>query len=190
VQGSDSSFGIAVATFDFMSKAIVGALCVVFLLSGCGDDADPSSAPDIPITVLDLSGDLKTTCEVPASCKACAVGTICADSSGVFNRHVPTCLKTCNTTSDCLSGELCAVLYAESIAPQGVCVSPTNPPPCGTIESTYHCDFPPASCLDANTLSKPFSQASNGICGHEKIHCASGCVNDSPDGGVPTGHCN
>jgi hypothetical protein len=140
-----------------MTKSIVAALSVLFLISGCGDDADPSANPDIPVTVLDMSGDLKTECEVPVSCTMCPIGTICAESSGHFNRHVPTCLKTCNSTSDCSTGELCALLYAEIVAQQGVCVSMTNPAPCGPIEATYHCDFPPAHCLDANTLVRPFS---------------------------------
>ena len=89
-------------------------------------------------------------------------------------------------TGDCSGGMVCAELYSEALA-SSVCISATSPAACGPIDSNYHCDFPPASCLDTMTLLRPFSQPSNGTCGHEHLRCATACVIGA-DGGVAA-HC-
>jgi hypothetical protein len=167
--------------WPFMFKQAVLAICV-FMFAACGDDASVTN--DLGI---DLGSDGSALSCMPGSCaKACAADELCATSLGGFNRHAPTCLKKCAVTADCTSGMRCVDQYAEMLG-SSTCISLTDPPACGMIPPTYHCDFPPASCIDANTLSQPISQAQNGTCGHELIRCPTACIVDA-DGGTGA-HC-
>jgi len=161
-------------------------LCLLMAF-GCGDDAADGTTIDLSVDQSVDGAILSCSPPVGGSCAtACAADEVCATAGGGFNRHAPTCLKKCTVSSDCSSGMICAELYAEMLS-SSVCISGTSPPPCGVIDSGYHCDFPPASCLDATTLLRPFSQQSNGVCGHEHQRCATSCV-DASDGGAAA-HC-
>jgi hypothetical protein len=146
------------------------AAAILFLISGaCGDGgmAPSGGGPD-------GGGDLAACNNV---CAACGVGELCATGLGGFQGHSAACLKTCTTTDDCPMGMRCASLFGEMTVQQAVCVSTTVPPRCGdrAFDPGWHCDFPAAQCFDATTLSMPFSQPENQVCGQERVHCPNGC---------------
>jgi hypothetical protein len=109
----------------------------------------------------------------PTSCGVCGAGEFCYAPSGMSG--LPSfCARACVDSRDCKTGEKCAVLFA-ALQP-AVCVSDVEPAACGaTANPNWHCDFPPDSCRDANTLDRSFSQRANRTCGHERVHCDNGC---------------
>jgi hypothetical protein len=152
-------------------------LCIAFI--GCGTEDIGHPGPDAAAPV----------CLGPGSCpSSCAAGSVCATSFGAFNRHAPTCLKACKVSGDCGGNLRCADLFGEMLG-TAVCIADTLPAPCGQVPLSYHCDFPPATCKDGQTLARPFSQASNGTCGHELVACPNGCVEGTFHGGLTPAFC-
>jgi len=183
----------------------MGAALVALTL-GCGQGAGgggDGGAGDLPLAFdapftgdLPVAGDLPFTGDMPVqqcthTCPMCAMDELCAPgTSGLqgFQGHRAACLKRCNVTSDCPPGMRCAELYSEFAMPTPLCVSDVVPPRCEdrAFDPSWHCDFPPARCLDADTLYLPFSEPKNQTCGHERIHCPNGCA---PPQGMTEARC-
>jgi hypothetical protein len=148
-------------------------------LAGCGDDAAPADLGTPDLAVGDLSQIVCTT-----SCGTCASGTTCVtNSSPSVNQFSATCLATCQTDADCTGQRACVAF--DGSAPSGrYCLSATDPPECGT-----HCDLvQPTSACEGSTLVSVYHTT---ICGLRYTHCANGCVEDAPDGGVDRqAHCS
>ncbi len=167
-----------------MLRSIIAIWCVALGLlivaatAGCGDgcaNGDSCSVGSWSPPDLASSPDLAPSAQCPTTCPACASGEFCFQTSVVA--ELPAfCARGCTTDDDCKTGEICAALFASLQPP--VCISAGSPKGCGTPSPTWHCDQPPASCKDANTLQKPFSHTDDMVCGTELVHCANGCATD------------
>ena len=151
------------------------ALLAVAATSGCygcanGDDSCGSfgsSQPD-----LAQPPDLEQSC--PQQCGSCATDQFCFRGDGVA--QLPAfCAHACTDDRDCGSGEKCATLFAAQ--QPSVCIAAGTPRGCGGASPNWHCDLQGPTCQDASTLSRPFSDASDQVCGWELVHCANGCAN-------------
>lgn len=151
-------------------------LVAVAALSGCGGCLDgdrgcgsfgSGSSPDM--TTLP---DLADVC--PQSCSVCAADQICFQGS--FAAQLPSfCAHGCADDRDCGAGQTCASLFA-ALQPS-VCIGAGLPIGCGGKSPDWHCHLQGPTCKDASTLSRPFSHASDQVCGWELVHCANGCMN-------------
>ena len=151
------------------------ALLVIAATAGCGWggclDGDDCSAGLVSAPDLSLPRDFATTCAT--SCGTCAAGEICFQPSAVA--ELPAfCAHACNDERDCAAGEECAALFASG--QPAVCITAASPVGCAPASPTWHCDFPPATCKDAQTAAVPFSDAARRICGVYNVHCANGCA--------------
>ncbi|HEX9101721.1 MAG TPA: hypothetical protein VF997_05935 [Polyangia bacterium] len=142
------------------------ALLIIAATAGCG--CDPGG---LVATTLPDMAPAAPTC--PTSCSGCAAGEICFQPSAVA--QLPAfCAHACADDRDCAAGQKCASLFA-ALQPS-VCISDGSPVGCAPASPTWHCDFGPASCKDADTAQLPFSDAVHRVCGWELVHCANGCV--------------
>ena len=149
------------------------ALVAIAATSGCqlggclnGDDCSAG---------LNQSGpDMALAQSCASQCGTCAADQICFQSSGAA--QLPAlCAHPCADDRDCGSAEKCAVLFA-SLQPS-ICISAGKPRGCGGASPNWHCDLTGPTCKDASTLSRPFSDAADQVCGWEQVHCANGCAN-------------
>lgn len=156
---------------------------LALLLGGCDDDVrGTQNDAAVDMTATDAAMCVKT-------CSACGADEACVGTPALA-RYQAACLKKCTVTSDCGAGARCVAIFNEVGVP-AVCVSDAAPGRCPGVAppaATDHCDFPPASCLDANTLDQTFQLNMNHVCGHERVACPNGCVNGDTDAGV-LAHC-
>lgn len=153
------------------SCAALGVSLLLSLALACSPAQSPTPTP------ADGATDGATR-ECRMTCPPCAANELCLPASlGAFlpGGWDATCLRTCQTTSDCPSGLRCISIYTHN---QPVCISDTVPSACSPLRAGEHCDFPgPNPCQDANTMVRTVSILGNHLCGHERINCPSGCAN-------------
>lgn len=151
-----------IAIWSFALGLVIVAAC-----AGCGGEPVGGGAHTVDMAP---APDLDPAC--PMQCGSCAAGDFCFQGS--FAAQLPSfCAHGCADDRDCANGEKCATLFA-ALQPS-VCVSPTAPIGCGVRAPGWHCDLLGPTCKDDHTLSRPFSQPANGICGWELVHCDAGC---------------
>lgn len=143
-------------------------LAALFLLA-C--DAVPHSAPTDAATTDGANAQCRDTCP------SCGADEVCLGWAGTFlgGGWDATCVRTCQTSSDCQSGLRCISLFG---ANKTVCISATVPSACVPLRPGDHCDFAnPNPCLDGNTMVRPVPILANHLCGHEQVACPNGCAN-------------
>jgi hypothetical protein len=96
-------------------------------------------------------------------CDKCVGKTICISAP-----YDSTCLEMCTKSSDCATGEKCAILDVAA-STIGGCVSPTRPMWC----SPEACNIAP-KCKDAMTALVPLPFKTQ-VCGWEIVPCVNGC---------------
>lgn len=162
----------------FASVVALGALLVLIMdTSGCG-----GGSPRLDMTADSGAPDLGC----PRSCAAaCAMGQTCV-VPGSLETYTAFCAKTCTTDVDC-GGMRCAALFNKPGTPP-VCLPTDLPTLCPGVDydPRWHCDFPPASCKDAQTLQRGFSQPKNQVCGTEYVFCTGGCAPGGSPGAAAT----
>jgi hypothetical protein len=96
-------------------------------------------------------------------------------SAGGLIPFSPACLAACTDDASCAAGEQCVAI--DGATPAGrYCLSPTEPQTCGP-----ECDLVPSySACDGNDVVAPYDHL---VCGRVYTRCATGCVEDAPDGG-------
>ena len=146
------------------------ALVVIAATAGCGhDDCGVVTPPALP----DMAQPATAPACATACAAACGAGEFCYQPSAIA--QLPAfCARQCADDRDCQSGEKCASLFAAQQPP--VCVSAGHPVGCAPPSPSWHCDFPPAACKDADTAQIPFSDSADRVCGVAFVHCANGCV--------------
>ena len=143
-------------------------LCALTLV-GCDDDTTPTSST-ADMATPDLAG---STC--PSTCgSTCPSGTTCVTMNGGPTPFGSTCLASCQTTSDCTGGRDCVNF-------QGLvryCITRMEPQACGTT----FCELtPPTSYCSGSDLVTNYQSV---VCGLKYTHCANGCTEGAPDGGL------
>jgi hypothetical protein len=144
-------------------------LACALALVACDDDTTPESST-ADMATPDLAA---STC--PSTCgTTCPAGTTCVTMNGGPTPFGATCLATCQTTSDCTGGRDCVDFF------QGprYCITLTEPNACGTT----NCELtPPTRYCSGTDLVTNYQHV---VCGLKYTHCANGCVEDAPDGGL------
>lgn len=149
------------------------ALLVIAASAGCawggcanGDDCSAGLPQPQP--------DMAKPGVCPGACIGCSADEICYQGS--VTAGVPNfCARPCADDRDCTGGSRCALLFA-ALQP-AVCISDGKPMGCGYGHPGFSCDLQAASCKDASTLSQPFVDSVNQVCGWELVYCANGCAN-------------
>jgi hypothetical protein len=149
-------------------------LSCALVLAGCGNG---SSAPEDFAMPQDLSvppPDLALNCV--QTCPSCTTGTTCVTSAGGLTPFSASCLAGCTSDVNCTGGRKCVEIYGASPAGR-YCLNTTEPQSCGPM-----CDLVQAtSFCSGSEVVAPYS---NIVCGAVYTHCATGCVEDEPDGGT------
>ena len=161
-----------------MLRSIVAVWCLAFALlviaatAGCdlGGCANGDSCGGITPIVQDMARPPATCSQ---TCPPCAASETCFRPDAVAQLP-PFCSRACTDDCDCAAGEKCASLFAAGLGP--VCIAAGAPKTCATSTSGFSCDLQAASCRDASTAEVPFTDAADGVCGWELVHCANGCV--------------
>jgi hypothetical protein len=110
------------------------------------------------------------------TCPSCTTGTTCVTSAGGLTPFSATCLAGCTSDVDCTGQRKCVAIYGASPAGR-YCLNTTEPLSCGPM-----CDLVQAiSFCSGSEVVAPYS---NIVCGAVYTHCATGCVEDEPDGGT------
>jgi hypothetical protein len=160
------------------------AAILLLVVAGCGDsnphpgDGGSAASPDLAVPMC------------TRTCPACPTGQTCF-VPGATSEFRAFCAQACSVSSDCGGpGERCAKVFNEPSQPR-VCVSQTSPLPCEgePAQPNFHCDQPPATCMNSQILQAPFSQQANLLCGVEYSFCPTGCAPGDADAGVAA-HCN
>ena len=165
------------------SRTLVLAACLVPALT-CSDSKvqDPAADP-----LGDAGGRLEVAGEpvqCEQTCGTCLSGHECLKEGvkGAVVRFHAACLKVCDSSADCDTGQKC-------LQPNGLsssyCISPTLPALCEGSDYA-HCDFLGSAC-SGNILRR--ETARFGVfCGWEKVLCPGGCVDNDVDAGTRA-HC-
>ena len=141
-----------------------------------GSDAHVDASVSLPPGDASNSGfEASVLCRT--TCGECPPGTACLERSSFSNNPiVATCLRTCNATDECESGEICLnQQFIPSASETAFCVSDTRPAACGSYPGG-HCDFfGYTECRDAKTLMKGVDKI-GALCGYELIRCETECT--------------
>ena len=153
------------------SLSLLSLICILSGCTGGGNKEDLPGPPDL--------GCLRTCTP------GCAAGSTCVVPSSL-QTYTAFCAKTCTSDADC-GGQRCAALFDQPGTP-AVCLTTDTPARCPGVayDPSWHCDFPPASCKDAQVLRRGFSQPANQVCGSEYILCPGGCAPGAAPGSAAT----
>jgi hypothetical protein len=142
-------------------------------LAACDDDTGTTTPTPMDLAVPDLAG---SSCGA-STCAACPSGTACVTMTSGPTPFGATCLASCQTSTDCTGGRDC-VNFAGYPPAQRFCVNSMEPNPCGTT----FCELtPPTHYCEGDDLVSNYQHV---VCGLKYTHCANGCVEDAPDGGL------
>jgi len=153
---------------------------VVLVVAGCG--GGDLGGPDLAVSV-DLSSTVFNHC-VQTCPSSCGAGFQCISPDPVGPTFNAVCAPSCDTSDDCVKdgGSASHCMTTAGVAQ----------PFCWT-EPAQRCssDGPPecritSSCVTNAILSR--ARLGIALCGHERIRCATGCVEADGDAGVDA-HC-